>query len=216
MRCGTGPAKFVHVRSAHGLLLGAASVFVPWTALAQSPAPQAPPTPPAKPLAPVVKAAPAPPVEEPPYNPDEHGGLSFGAYIRAARGTARRSTGMMVTGIVLDVVGATLLATGTGVWVNGNKCHPEFLFSPSGASQQRCGPMNGHTVGMSLMASGLVGLAIGLPLTVYGAAEVPRWEAAGKLMRPFDRASVAFVTYEGSELGRPGLAGLGSRVTLRF
>jgi hypothetical protein len=230
MRCGTRPAKFDLVRSSLGFLIGATFGLVSTTAAAQVPLspthPQAAPNPAPPAAAPVpakaqpaplpAKAQPAPPVEDPPYDPEQHGGLSYGAYIRATRGTARRSTGMMVTGIVLDVVGATMLASGTGVWVHGNSCHAEFVFSPNGQAQQRCGPMTGHTVGMALMISGLIGLGLGLPLTVYGAAEVPRWEAAGSLDRPIPRASVGFVGYEGSSFGRPGLAGAGTSVTLRF
>lgn len=125
-------------------------------------------------------------MEDPPYDPAQHGGLSFGAYIRATRGTVRRSTAMMVTGILLDVVGTVLMATGTGLWVDGNHCHGNTIFTPT-ATETRCGAMTGHATGMSLLASGTLGLALGLPLTIYGSMGVPRAEAGA--ITP--RASVA-------------------------
>jgi hypothetical protein len=201
------------MRRLAAFLIGSALTFLPSLALAQQ-APASPvtmgetPKPPAQPVAPAAPAsqpaaAPQPlaPVkieapQDPPYDPAQHGGLSFGTYIRATRGTARRSTGMMVTGIVLDVVGTVLMATGTAVWVKGNTCHNDFqVVGPGGVTNARCGAMTGHATGMSLLASGTLGLGLGLPLTIYGGMGVPRAEAGS--VTP--RASVA-LGLRGAEL----------------
>src|SRR4051812_11135263 len=143
----------------------------------------------AAPLQPQPLAPKAEPVQDPPYDPAEHGGLSFGTWIRATRGTAQRSTGMMATGITLDSLGAILMATGTGLWVAGNHCHESFIGPPTlSGNELRCGPMTGHAPGMALVLSGTIGLGVGLPLTIYGAADVPRAEAGA--ISP--RATVAF------------------------
>jgi len=126
---------------------------------------------------------PAAVAEDPPYNPLEHGGLAYGSWLRATRGTGRRSTGMMVTGIVLSTLGVTLLATGTGVYATGGNCANTPGPSTSGSSVFLCGAQTGLTSGMALMASGLIGMGIGLPLTFLGAADVPRAEA-GSLGAP--------------------------------
>jgi hypothetical protein len=161
------------MRRAACLLIGAAVGLLSPLALAQQAAPLAPkagtePAPAAAPTAP----------EDPPYNPMDHGGLAYGTWLRATRGTGRRSTGMMITGITLVAVGVTLLGAGTGVYANGSTCAGTAgPTGPNGNQLFLCGPQAGLTSGLALMASGVIGLGIGLPLTFLGAAEVPRAEA---------------------------------------
>jgi hypothetical protein len=143
-------------------------------------------------VAPLASAKPAPPapVVEPPYDPSLHGGLSEGAYLRATRGTGRRSTGMMVTGITFITLGAALMAGGSAVYLGANQCSGNGRTNPDG-TPQGCAVTSGQATGMALLAAGLVGLGIGLPLTIFGAADVPRLEA-GKVTSPsFPRANLA-------------------------
>ncbi len=169
------------------LVIGAAvSLLAPVAAAQQGPPPAvAVPAPPAA-------ASPVRPVaEDPPYNPAEHGYLAYSAWLRATRGTGRRSTGMMVTGIALATLGVTLLATGTGVYAGGAGC--DMQPGPNGTLL--CGAQAGLTTGLALMASGLIGLGIGLPLTFFGAAQVPRAEAGSAP----PRASVAATVVAGPQ-----------------
>jgi hypothetical protein len=154
-------------RSGELLVIGALMLAAP-SAGAQ-PAPPAPPAPPA-----TAQQAP-PPVEEPPYDPAQHRGITEGAWLRATRGTARRSTGMMATGISFIGLAATLMAAGSAVYVNDNGCT-----SPNGLPMA-CGP--GRVTGMALLSSGLIALGLGIPLTIHGAAEVPRAEAGSVSLR---------------------------------
>ena len=143
-------------------------------------------------------------VEEPLYNPAEHGGISYGAWLRATRSTSRRSTGMMVTGISLAALGTVLLATGTGIYVSGTACaNTPGPTDSNGNTVFLCGPQAGLTSGMALMASGLIGLGLGLPLTFLGAADVPRAEAGSVTPTERPRATVA-------------VSGLGAAFTLHF
>jgi hypothetical protein len=158
--------------------VGAAAVFgvssillAPAASAQQAPAAARPVAPPAA-AAPVTAvpatAAPAPvePVYDPPYEPSQHGGLPEGAWLRATRGTAKRSTGMMGTGIGMIGLGATLMAAGTAVYAGDNGCQ---------GFNNSCN--NGHGTGMAVLMSGLIALGLGIPLTIYGATEVPRAES---------------------------------------
>jgi hypothetical protein len=97
---------------------------------------------------------------------------------------------MMGTGIGFIVLGAALMGGGTGVYVNdSNGCTlPNNMTIPCGT---------GRTAGVALFSAGIIALGLGLPLTIYGAAEVPRLEA-GRLAVP--RVTVALGA------GRAGLA----------
>lgn len=170
MRRGIGPARFAVMRRFAGFLLGTAlSVFAPAAGAQQAVARAAASTPEAL----------AQPVAEPPYDATKHGGLTEAAWLRATRGTDRRSTGMMATGITFDVTGAALMLAGTLVYVNGNNkpCGPTGESVPV----LPCSSTTDHVTGMAVMASGVIALGLGLPLTFYGAASVPRAEAAGVL-----------------------------------
>ncbi len=95
---------------------------------------------------------------------------------------------MMITGLTLATLGVTLLGVGTGVYAAGNTCNASpGPAGPSGDQLFLCGAHTGLTTGMALMASGLIGMGLGLPLTFLGAAEVPRAEAGSV----FPRATVA-------------------------
>jgi hypothetical protein len=157
-------------------------------------APSSAPIPPLgpPPAAPPQVGAQAPVREDPPYNPLEHDGLAYGAWLRATRGTARRSTSMMITGISLATLGVTLLAAGTGIYAGGGTCaDTPGPIGSNGNALFLCGPQAGLTAGIALMASGLIGLGIGLPLTFLGAAEVPRAEAGSVTGPASPRPTVA-------------------------
>ncbi len=152
-------------------------------------APSAMAEPPARAPAPsVASAAPAPPasepVEEPPYDPAQHFGYSEGAWLRATRGTERRSVGMMITGISLTSLGLALAIAGAAVAANGSHCGKSQVQLSDGSTTTLCGPMAGASSGMAVLSAGLIGIGIGLPLTVLGAAEVPRVEASGGSRAP--------------------------------
>ena len=162
------------------LLAGASLALSAAHAGAQVPAPPAAPAPPVATASPPV--ATASPSADPPYESWQHGGMSYGVWVRATRGTARRSTGMMITGISLALLGATLMGFGTGVYGSASgECHT--VVTPD-TSIQSCAPATGHATGMALLGAGLVTLGIGIPLTVLGAAEVPHAEAGARAPAP--------------------------------
>jgi hypothetical protein len=161
-------------RRSFELVLAAALALAAPSALAQQAPPRAPVTPVAPVPAPAPAAAPGP-VEEPPYDPAKHGGLSEAAWLRATRGMGRRSPGMMATGIVLIGVGATLMATGTGVYATDNGC------TDANGNSVPCGA--GRVTGTALLSAGLIALGLGIPLTALGAAEVPRIESGSVSLR---------------------------------
>ncbi len=147
--------------------MGALAELAPRAARAEGPAESAP------------AAGPTPaPVEEPPYEPERHGGWAEGAWLRATHATERRSVGMMVTGISLLVIGTTLVATGAGVGITGSTCSGQTVILADGSTRTLCGPMPGKTVGSALGIAGLASIGIGIPLTVLGSAEVRPVEPA--------------------------------------
>jgi hypothetical protein len=115
---------------------------------------------------------------EPPYDPAAHGGYSEGAWLRATRGTDRRSLGMMLTGIGFVVLGASMMIAGAVVGVDAEHCSPQTVTLPDGAQRNLCGAMAGRTTGTVIVTAGIVGLGLGIPLVVLGASDAPRVEAA--------------------------------------
>jgi hypothetical protein len=114
---------------------------------------------------------------DPSYDPSAHGGLPYATYLRMTRGTARRSTGMMATGIVLTGVGVSTLAIGTGLYV-ADHCSQSTVFTPDG-SFNRCSQRPAQFTGMAIMVTGTITMALGLPLWIAGASQVPWAEASG-------------------------------------
>jgi hypothetical protein len=141
--------------------------------LARPPVPLTPAATPAEPPAVTPAETPAPPVVEPPYDPAEHGGLAESVWLRATRGTARRSSGMMGTGIGLVGLGALLMGVGTGVYLGDNGCL---------GSNNSCNA--GHGTGMAVLSAGLIAAGLGIPLTIYGATDVPRAESGSAFRGP--------------------------------
>jgi hypothetical protein len=87
--------------------------------------------------------------------------------------TKRRSTGMMVTGIVLGSAG--LLASVSGLVVVGVCSRNEA--GESGSVGEDCDD-NSVPAGVGIAIAGGVGLAVGIPLIVVGAQKVPAQKAA--------------------------------------
>ena len=171
-----------------GAWLTLAALSIP---LASSVASAEPPAAPAAPAALAAPAAATQPVEEPPYDASQHGGYSYGAWIKMTRGTARRSTGMMATGIGFIGLGAILMATGTGIYAAGDSCKLEPIVPVGGGGTigtgplLPCGPHTAHTTGLALLGTGVISLGIGIPLTALGADEVPRLEAgSARILNP--------------------------------
>lgn len=117
--------------------------------------------------------------DDPSYDPSAHGGLPYAHYLRMSRGTARRSTGMMATGIVLSGLSATMLAAGSAVYVAGSNCQSTFFGIDTGVRGVPCGHGTGHTSGMAMLLAATIGAAIGIPLWVLGGTQVPYREASG-------------------------------------
>ena len=186
------------VRPLRSLAAGASLALFAAPALAQAPA-AAPP-----PLPRVEGVGSQPSIAEPPYDATQHGGLAYGAWVRATRGTERRSSGMMATGISLIGLGAVLMVVGTVVYADADHCTTS-TFGVGGVpvtTTVTCGPAPGHTSGMALLAAGLVTAGIGIPLAVLGATEVPRAEAGGRAA-PSTRLALS-------------LGARGAALTLRF
>lgn len=149
--------------------LGAALTFSAAPARAAPPEPQ-------------VKAPPEDPerYNDPTYKPAEHGGLSYVSYLRMTRGTARRSTGMMIMGIVLSGLSATVLGVGMGVYVNGNSCRSDAPILRDDFFGGSCSGHAAHTTGMAMLLSGTIGAAIGVSMWVVGGTHVPWLDVAGQ------------------------------------
>jgi hypothetical protein len=80
----------------------------------------------------------------------------------------RRSVGMMVGGSVLIGVGGLVSIIGSFVALGNTStsftCSGDFCSSDSGS---------GGGAGVAMIVGGLVGVAVGIPLLVYGAKKVP-------------------------------------------
>lgn len=109
---------------------------------------------------------------DPKYNPDAHGGLPYATYLRVTRGQFRRSTGMMVTGIVLVGLGSSTMALGTGIYAAAHGCSAD---SPpfAGGGGQSCSARPGQVSGMAILLTGTIATVLGIPLWVVGASDVP-------------------------------------------
>lgn len=132
---------------------------------------------------PAAEARAEEPLPVPPsYSPADHGGLPYPAYLRMSRGTARRSTGMMIGGIIITGLGTTLQASGLGVFARG-RCS-DRVFDPTTASME-CQHARGPEVsGLALMLAGTIALATGIPLWVVGQSHVPWAQADGRAPPP--------------------------------
>lgn len=84
-------------------------------------------------------------------------------------GKETRSTAMVVTGIVLISVAATMLPVGSVIAAStGQDC----VSDPTGVNLV-CTPSTGNLTGIGVLAAAAGGLAIGIPLVVLGAQKVP-------------------------------------------
>jgi hypothetical protein len=163
---------------------GPSALLVAALALAAAPAQAEPPL---APKAPRFEVDPA-------YQPAAHGGLPYGTYMLMSRGTRRRSTGMMVSGIVITALGAVAMGTGTGIYFRSSDCSNGD--SPVGLREEFIEPVCNnsaiHKAGLAIMLTGLITSSLGVPLWILGATDVPWAEAAGKNERaplqPFGRA----------------------------
>lgn len=109
--------------------------------------------PPPAPLAPVAAPATAPPWAAP------------------LAGTARRSSGVMVGGIVLTSVGALAMAIGTGAYVDVvSSC----VVGTSGGQifRTNCDDGSGKLGAMTALLLGAAGVVVGVPMWIYGSEKV--------------------------------------------
>ena len=89
----------------------------------------------------------------------------------------RRSTGMMVGGIVLLSAGGLAMVIGSSVALTSSTGCTFNGFCSSGEGSQ--------AVGYGVLIGGAVALAVGIPMLIYGAKKVPaRPEAATALAAP--------------------------------
>jgi hypothetical protein len=146
---------------------------------------------------------------DPSYDPGAHGGLSYVSYLRMSRGTERRSTGMMATGIAIAGLSTAMFAVGTAVYLGGNSCQSSPLvgFNTRGAS---CSHGAGHTSGMAMLLASTIGVAIGVPLWVLGGTQIPYREASGAN----DRAAPSWARLVPAV--SPAAASRGVELTWRF
>lgn len=157
-------------------------------------------------------AAAAPP-EEPLYNPAAHAGIPEAAWLRMTRGTGRRSTGMMATGIVFVGLGVVFMGTGTAVYAVSPSC--AFSGGPTplgeGFVSSPCSRATQHGTGMAMLVAGTIGVALGIPLWVVGASDVPWAEAAGLHAPATPRPTWAAAAAVPALTSAPGGAGLAWR-----
>ena len=86
-----------------------------------------------------------------------------------AVGKEMRSSGMVVSGIALISVGATMMPIGSVVSASARQ---DCNFNNFGNSQS-CVPSSGRLFGIGVLIAGAGGLVIGIPLLVLGAQKVP-------------------------------------------
>ena len=126
---------------------------------------------------------------DPSYDPAAHGGLPYAAYLRMTRGTARRSTGMMVTGIVLTSVGATAMAIGTAVAAASKRCNDrgDFPVPEPGFGGREVGTLcsrgAGYTSGLAFLLAGTISAGFGVTLWALGGTHVPWAESSASSER---------------------------------
>lgn len=154
-----------------------ATALVLALALPALPANAEPPAPGPKPL------APSEPITDPAYNPSAHGELPYGSYLLMTRGTRRRSTGMMVGGIIITALGAVAMGTGTGIYFGRGSCDefPRAIDIDGEVSRApECNRSAAQNAGVAILAAGAIAVALGVPLWVLGGSDVPWAEAAGR------------------------------------
>ncbi|APR78151.1 Hypothetical protein A7982_03498 [Minicystis rosea] len=150
---------------------------------------------------------------DPAYDPAAHGGLSYASYLAMTRGTARRSTGMLITGILLTSLSATAMGLGTAVFATSGRCNDDgdFPVSPGGRTVGTvCSTGSGHTVGMAFLMAGTIGVAIGLPLWILGGTHVPWAESSASSERGRPASARLVPTLA------PATTGHGVNLTWRF
>jgi hypothetical protein len=110
------------------------------------------------------------------YAPPPGYGPAYGPYYGAGmpppREMERRSTGMMVGGILLTAFGAIGLGAGGVVYASSQTVQ----FDTTCTSNTNCFTTNrggDKTAGIVLMVAGLAGIGVGIPLIVIGARKVP-------------------------------------------
>lgn len=118
----------------------------------------------------------------PSYRPADHGGLPYPVYLRMSRGTARRSTGMMIGGIVITGVGASLQASGLGV-LAGGRCGDQ-VFDPASGNMECTRARPPQVTALALMLAGTIAVAVGIPLWVVGQSHAPWAETDGRAAPP--------------------------------
>ena len=135
-----------------GLLL--ASTVLASTSLSARPALADPPP------APLVPSA-APPSYAP---------MPAAPWAAPLAGTERRSSGAMVGGILLSSLGAIGMGIGTAIYVDSAAdCSNNF---DNGFGRPDCSGSEGKLVGMTVLLTSAVGVAIGVPLWIYGAEKI--------------------------------------------
>jgi len=144
---------------------------------------------------------------DPAYEPAAHGGLPYATYLRLTRGGFRRSTGMMVTGIVLVSVGATTMAVGSSAYAAASGCNDQIP-NLEGDFGQSCSSRTGHATGMAILLAGSIAAGLGIPLWIVGATDVPWAESAANERVPARLGLVPAIT--------PVAAGRGVALTWQF
>jgi hypothetical protein len=96
------------------------------------------------------------------------------------KGTERRSTAMMVTGISLVGVGAVMMIAGTAFYEAAKAC-PRFGIVQSDArvgggkvvERPECGDPAGQLTSMAVLFTGSITAALGIPLWILGSSNAP-------------------------------------------
>jgi hypothetical protein len=152
-------------------VLASASLVAASGARAEEPRPALPSLP-AAPATPRAGDLPEPPPPEPApvaVDPASAGGFSYGVAPpdpSTEPRTRRRSTGMMVAGIVLGGLGAVSAIYGGAVLASdGNQCLPF-------ADAKDCEATDPETAGAVMMIAGGALIATGIPLLILGSREV--------------------------------------------
>jgi hypothetical protein len=100
---------------------------------------------------------------------------------RAIGGTRRRSTGLMVTGIVLTAAGGISALTAVSFVIAGSTCtNTSTTSSYSTSTDSTCDTFTDLTLVSGIAAIALIG--IGLPLVIVGGSRVPNEQATRRLV----------------------------------
>jgi hypothetical protein len=115
--------------------------------------------PPAPPLAPPAPTAP-PSYAPPPAAP----------WAAPLAVTSRRSSGAMITGVVLASIGALGMGIGTAIYTDAaGSCSDSFEFDRASCLRSSS---DGKLVGMTVLLSSAAVAAVGVPLWIFGAQKV--------------------------------------------